>query len=52
MGAKKVFDNKKIALFIDHSAPSPNKDISSLHSLMRDFAKKQGIKLYEVGAGV
>ncbi|MEA3485089.1 MAG: 3-isopropylmalate dehydratase large subunit [Candidatus Aerophobetes bacterium] len=48
----KVFDNKKFALFIDHSAPSPNKRVSSLHTLMRNFAKKQGIKLYDIGEGV
>jgi len=52
MGGKKVFNKKKIALFIDHSAPSPNRGVSSLHSLMRDFAKKQEINLYDIGAGV
>jgi len=52
MGKRKVFDKKKFALFIDHSAPSPNKEVSSLHSLMRSFAREQGIKLYDVGEGV
>ena len=52
MGKKKVFDGKKLALFIDHSAPSPNKEVSSLHSLMRNFAKEQGIRLYDIGEGV
>ncbi|RLE08123.1 3-isopropylmalate dehydratase large subunit, partial [Candidatus Aerophobetes bacterium] len=52
MGKKKVFDGKKLALFIDHSAPSPNKEVSSLHSLMRNFAKEQRIRLYDIGEGV
>jgi 3-isopropylmalate/(R)-2-methylmalate dehydratase large subunit len=52
MGQKRVFDTKKIAFFIDHNAPSPNRDISSLHRLMRDFARKHQIKLYDVGEGI
>lgn len=52
MRGKKVFNNEKIALFIDHNAPSPHRNVSSLHSLMREFAKEQGIKLYEAGSGV
>jgi len=52
MGRRKVFDGKKLALFIDHSAPSPNKEVSSLHSLMRNFAKEQRIRLYDIGEGV
>ena len=52
MGKREVFDGEKLAFFIDHNAPSPNKEVSSLHSLMRDFAKKQGIRLYDAGEGV
>lgn len=52
MGGEKVFDPKKIAFVIDHSAPPPNLGVSLLHQKMRDFAKKQGIILYEVGEGV
>ncbi|MBC7189094.1 3-isopropylmalate dehydratase large subunit, partial [Candidatus Aerophobetes bacterium] len=52
MGQKKVFAPDKIAFFIDHSAPSPNKDVSSLHKLMREFAREQNIKLFDIGEGV
>jgi len=52
MGKEKVFDGKRVAFFIDHSAPSPNRDISSLHKLMRDFAWEQEINFYDVGRGV
>ncbi len=50
IGVEKVFDNEKIALVPDHS--TPNKDIKSAMQtkMLREFAKKQGIKYYyEVG---
>lgn len=49
-GAKEVFHRDKIALVPDHFAP--NKDIKSAEQckVMRDFARKMGIKhYYEVG---
>ena len=52
MGRKKVFSPSRTAFFVDHSAPSPNKDISSLHKLMRDFAKEHSINFYDAGSGV
>lgn len=53
MNAKDVFDGEKIALVIDHSAPSPNESISKLHRMMREFAKEKGIKFfYDIGCGV
>lgn len=52
IGRKRVYAPEKIAFFVDHSAPAPNKDISSLHKLMRDFAKEQGVNFYDIGSGV
>jgi 3-isopropylmalate/(R)-2-methylmalate dehydratase large subunit len=52
MGIDKVFDREKVALVIDHSSPSPNEGVSALHKIMRDFAAKQEVKLYDVGCGV
>ena len=51
-GAEKVWDNRRVILFIDHNAPSDSEELSTLHEMMRDFAKEQGIKLYDVGEGV
>jgi 3-isopropylmalate/(R)-2-methylmalate dehydratase large subunit len=51
-GAKKVWNKKRVILFIDHDAPSDSEELSTLHQLMRSFAKEQGIKLYDVGEGV
>jgi 3-isopropylmalate/(R)-2-methylmalate dehydratase large subunit len=50
IGRNRVFDTDKIALVPDHFVP--NKDIPSAHQakMMREFAKKYGIKNYfEVG---
>lgn len=50
MGAKKVFDRKKIALVPDHF--TPNKDIKSAEQckIVREFAYEMGIENYfEVG---
>ena len=52
MGSTKVWDPKKIAFVIDHSSPSPIQGVSNLHKMMREFAKEQGLKVYDVGCGV
>jgi 3-isopropylmalate/(R)-2-methylmalate dehydratase large subunit len=52
MGAKKIWDPAKVAFVIDHSSPSPLRDVSNLHKMMRDFAHEQGIKMYDTGCGV
>lgn len=52
MGVEKVFDPNKIAVVMDHSSPSPNEGVSSLHAMMRAFAKRTGVIKYDVGCGV
>ncbi|MBN2014408.1 MAG: 3-isopropylmalate dehydratase large subunit [Candidatus Altiarchaeota archaeon] len=52
MGSKRVSNPERIAFVIDHSAPSPLRDVSNLHKMMRDFANNQGITVYDVGCGV
>ncbi|MCL2766942.1 MAG: 3-isopropylmalate dehydratase large subunit [Peptococcaceae bacterium] len=52
MGGEKVFDPSKISFVIDHSAPSPNEGVSSLHKLMREFVNDKGFRLYDIGEGV
>ena len=52
MGVEKVFDPKKVAVVMDHSSPSPIEGVSALHTIMRDFGKRTGAKVYDVGCGV
>jgi 3-isopropylmalate/(R)-2-methylmalate dehydratase large subunit len=52
MGGERVFAPERAALVIDHSAPSPLEGVSALHTLMRNFAKENGVTLYDVGEGV
>jgi 3-isopropylmalate/(R)-2-methylmalate dehydratase large subunit len=49
LGVKRVFDREKVVMVPDHFVP--NKDIPSAEQakLMREFARKQGIKYFEVG---
>lgn len=52
MGAKKVFDTRRIALVCDHF--TPNKDIDSAEQvkLVREFAREMGIVHYYEGGNV
>ncbi len=52
MNGSSVFDPARIAMVIDHSAPSPLEGVSNLHALMRRFAEEQGLTFFDVGEGV
>jgi 3-isopropylmalate/(R)-2-methylmalate dehydratase large subunit len=52
MGGKRPWDSTKVFFVIDHAAPAPNERIADLHQLMRDFAGRHGVVLYDVGEGI
>lgn len=52
MNGKSVFRPDRIVFVIDHNAPSPLESVSRLHDLMRSFARRFGIRVFEVGEGV
>lgn len=52
MGGAGVWDKNRVFLVIDHAAPAPSERVANLHKMMRDFAREQGIKLYDVGEGI
>ncbi|GAB6157960.1 3-isopropylmalate dehydratase large subunit [Desulfotomaculum varum] len=52
MNGQQLFDPDRVALVIDHSAPSPLEGVSALHKLMRQFAREKGCRLYDIGDGV
>ena len=43
---------ERTVLFLDHAAPSPNKELAADHRLLRRFARETGCLLYDVGGGV
>ncbi len=43
---------ERTVLFLDHSAPSPSKELSNDHIFMRSFGKRTGARVMEVGDGV
>ena len=52
LNKNKLFNPKRTILFIDHAAPSPRKELSNSHTVLREFAKEYGAVLSEVGDGV
>jgi 3-isopropylmalate/(R)-2-methylmalate dehydratase large subunit len=43
---------QKAAVFIDHAAPSPNRELSNDHMLLRHFARENGCAISRVGDGI
>ena len=52
LGKDKLNNPERTILFIDHASPSPKKELSNMHTTLRDFAKEYGAVLSEVGSGV
>ncbi len=52
LNKQKLFNPQRTILFIDHAAPSPRKELSNSHNVLREFAKEYGAVLSEVGEGV
>jgi len=52
LGFKKLNNPAKTILFMDHAAPSPNRQLSTDHTFIRKFAEDYGCVLSDVGEGV
>ncbi len=52
MGFTKIAKPQNSIFFIDHAAPSPRKELSDSHKLLREFAHKVGAKLSDINQGV
>lgn len=52
LGKEKLNNPKRTILFIDHASPSPRKELSNTHTVLREFSKEYGAVLSDVGAGV
>ncbi|MCM8760515.1 MAG: aconitase family protein, partial [Candidatus Omnitrophica bacterium] len=51
-GKDRVFNPKKVAFVIDHNSPSQSQGVSALHKMMREFCRRYGIKLFDIGEGI
>lgn len=52
LGKDKLSNPERTILFIDHASPSPKKELSNMHTTLRDFSRDYGAILSEVGSGV
>lgn len=52
LGLSKLNNPNRSILFIDHASPSPRKELSNTHIVLREFAKEYGAILSETGTGV
>lgn len=52
LGKDKLNNPERTILFIDHASPSPKKELSNMHTTLRDFSRDYGAILSEVGSGV
>ena len=43
---------RKLIIFLDHAAPTPNQGLAQSHIILRQFASETGAVLSEVGEGV
>lgn len=49
---EKAHNPRRTVLFIDHAVPSPRKELSNDHITLREFARKTGACLSDIGDGI
>jgi len=42
----------RVVLFLDHAAPCPSRELANDHITLRQFARKSGVQICDVGEGV
>ncbi len=52
LAKSKLANPNRTILFIDHAAPSPRKELSNTHMVIRDFCREYGAVLSDIGEGV
>ena len=52
LGTESIFKQDAFCMVIDHSSPSPNIGVSTIHDKIRTFAREQGVKVFDIGCGV
>jgi 3-isopropylmalate/(R)-2-methylmalate dehydratase large subunit len=52
IGKTSLANPSRSIFFIDHAAPSPRKELSNSHKVIREFTKQTGAVLSDIGEGV
>jgi 3-isopropylmalate/(R)-2-methylmalate dehydratase large subunit len=52
MGLESVFNPARCILFLDHASPCPRMELANDHKLLRDFARRTGSVLSDIGNGI
>lgn len=52
LGFPELYNPRRTIFFFDHAAPSPKFELSNDHSFLRDFARKTGARVSDVGSGI
>ena len=51
-GLDTIHNPKRTILFIDHSVPSPARELANDHMFLRSFAEEKGVILSDIGEGI
>jgi 3-isopropylmalate/(R)-2-methylmalate dehydratase large subunit len=52
LGFQEIYHPQRTIFFFDHAAPSPKFELSNDHTFLREFARKTGAKVSDVGSGI
>jgi len=52
MGVEKLSAPERCAAFLDHASPSPRLELSNDHKMLREFCRRTGAILSEIGQGI
>lgn len=52
LGVKKLFDNRKFCMIIDHNVPAANLGVAAVQKKMRDFKEEFDTFFYDINCGV
>jgi 3-isopropylmalate/(R)-2-methylmalate dehydratase large subunit len=51
IGRERVWNSQKVVVVLDHQVPAESIKAAELHKTMRQFAKEQKLRIYDVGQG-
>ncbi len=49
---RSIANPQRTILFLDHASPSPAQELSNDHIFLRQFARKNGCQLFDIGEGI